>query len=196
MLEVTVPATTYDLVTLENLKVLLELGPSTTRDAWYESQITAASEMITNYLGRFPGRETVKETIRLGETNGKWFTLERWPVGTVTSVLLDTVAQVSGTNYELNKLNGTLRPLSGTGYGRWTGGVLEMIYQGGYATMPQVLQKAASMLVKSSSEMMARETALKAERLELISSATYFEAPKEIPAEIQAMLEPYKDARL
>jgi hypothetical protein len=196
MIEVVTPAASYDLVTLENMKVFLELGAGTARDAWYELQITAASEAIVNYLGRFPGRETVKETIRLGENNGERFTLERWPVGTVTSVLLDSVAQVALTDYELDKLNGTLRPLSYGKYSRWACGLLEITYQGGYSPLPQGLQKAAAMMVKASGELLARETALKAERLELISSATYFEAPQGMPAEVLALLDPYKDARL
>src|SRR5215471_14077818 len=85
--QVTTPAMSYDLTTVDDANAYLGLTPSTSSDIIVADQITAASKMIAAECGRIFGQETVTETfiMRLGE-GIRSLVLERTPITSIVSV--------------------------------------------------------------------------------------------------------------
>ena len=154
--DVIAPATTRDLLTLDEAKLWLGIAAAdTTQDALVSSLITVFSEEIAERLNRHPtvtiGNEEVIETWR--ETmNGRLF-LSHWPIkaADVISVSDAGVALTSG-QYELAEDSGKLSTLvtGGSMAGCWTHPVV-VHYKGGYnlpTDCPKPLKHAVVMLIR------------------------------------------------
>jgi hypothetical protein len=153
-IKVITPATNFDLLTLDEAKLLLGLSPT---DASHDQQITMMitifSQTIAEYCHRVFARETVTETWR-EEINGRLF-LSHWPVKetdiqTVSAGTDPTVLDVS--QYELEEASGKLSFVTnpgGTQSTPWDWPTV-VTYTGGFdlpAEAPMPLKQATTLLI-------------------------------------------------
>jgi hypothetical protein len=156
---VTTPAISSDLVTLDELKILLGISPiDTSQDVYFAMQIAIASEWIaekTNRGAKPPyrtlGRQTVIEKHR--DINGKgriWLT--HYPIAdaaAVTSVMHGETIMDSA-DYELVLENGKLSIVANGAIGAWSEPVT-VEYTGGYVLpddAPYPLKQAVAIYVR------------------------------------------------
>jgi hypothetical protein len=135
ILNVITPASTYDLVTLDEMKMKLGIDPSNTAtDDLLSELITNVSETIAKFCNRVFAYEEVHETFyQLEDGFSRRLYLSRWPVAlsdieTITQDGKDILADQGGT-WVLEELTGTLYRLPI--YGGWYG-VIDVNYSGGY----------------------------------------------------------------
>jgi hypothetical protein len=146
------PATSYDLATLDEVKMLIGI-PSTdaTEDALLAMWITGYSDIIATMCNRVFGYETVEETWR-GDTkpydtdSGRVF-LTRYPVVAtdIQSVTGPDGTDLSGT-YELEGVSGKLQFFNTS----WSEPI-RITYSGGYNLpdeAPPALKQALGLLVQ------------------------------------------------
>ena len=93
MISVLVPATSSRLTTLDAVKRELSIA-GTSEDARLLAYVDQASAVISDYLGRPLGQETVRETLRLSASS-ETIMLSRWPVVSVSSVVEDGATLVA-----------------------------------------------------------------------------------------------------
>jgi gp6-like head-tail connector protein len=137
ILNVLTPSQTYDLVTLDEMKMKLNIPlTDTSKDALLQELITNASDTIARLCNRVFAFEEVNETFyQLEDGYGaisRRLYLSRWPVAAsdVTALTQDgTDILTEPTGWILEESTGTLYfpPPSGV----W-GGVIDVTYSGGY----------------------------------------------------------------
>jgi Phage gp6-like head-tail connector protein len=150
--KVITPADSYDLATLDEVKVMLGIDPAdTSEDALLQVWITQYSDMIATMCHRVFAYEEVEETWR-GDTkpfdtdNGRVF-LTHYPVADedIVSVTGPDGADLSGT-YELENRSGKLQFFNTP----WSEPI-RITYSGGYnlpEDAPPALKQALGLLVQ------------------------------------------------
>jgi hypothetical protein len=154
LLNVLTPATTYDLVSLEDMKIKLGIPDTdTSKDALLQELISNLSATVAKLCNRVFGYEQVDETFwQLEDDKSQRLYLSRWPVKltdieTMTRDGNDLLPPATTNEWFLEESTGTLyrRPDLGPWYG-----VIDVIYSGGYQlpdeASPDLLFAAESLL--------------------------------------------------
>jgi hypothetical protein len=203
---VTTAATSRLLTTRTRFKS--EVGiTATTDDDMIDAWLLEASDAIAAYCGRQLLPETVSETFRLapGELayrpNVMPLTLARWPVTTLTSVVEEGVTLAS-TDYEVDKNTGCLWRLSDGYRARWYSVNIVVAYIAGYAdsTAPRSsLATACLSVLKHRWAARSRDPMVKSQDIPGVLRTDYWvgsvgDGP--FPAEVMALLDPYRDITL
>jgi hypothetical protein len=156
---VTVPATTYDLVTLAIVKSDWNIT-DTSFDSFLARSISRCSAAAAQYCNRVFPSETVVETFfaerdvqPMMSFNGvDPLGLTRWPLGTITSVV-EGIGTAAVTLYPTSDYfaipeNGFLLRLGSDGQPRnWPATKIVVTYAGGFASIPLDVQDAVSRMV-------------------------------------------------
>jgi hypothetical protein len=142
ILNVVTPATSYDLVSLDEMKMKLGIPPTdTSRDALLQELITNISSVAADKCCRHPASlvyETVDEKFyQLEDGCSRRLFLSQWPVvrGDITSMTQDGVDLLTNTDWILEEKTGTLYmpPAADPWFG-----VIEITYSGGYKNPDEV----------------------------------------------------------
>lgn len=145
------PATSYDLVSLEDFK--LDAGiTSDVDDVYLERAISRASSAIMSYCGRVFAVETVKDDFACSGEGS--LVLSRYPVISVTAT------NGLGAGYILDSARGIVSPTDG----KWTGSV-SFTYEAGLDPIPLDLQGATSEMVKALQFNRSRDPSLRSENI-------------------------------
>ena len=153
IIKILTPATSFDLVSLDEMKVLLNIPDTdTSQDASLQSQITMMSDVIATECNRCFAKEKVQETVRDLDAR-RWY-LSHWPVKEedIESVEcprngtpLDAYP-VTDPGWELEEQSGKLELLSGQSE------PIVVIYTGGYVLpdeAPPALKGACNIMVRT-----------------------------------------------
>jgi uncharacterized phiE125 gp8 family phage protein len=194
MLTVTTPATTFDLMTLDTLK--LAIGADSD-DAFLRGALTRASDVIARHCKRVFAQEEVVETLRLDQSRND-LVLARYPVSAVASVV-EGITTVDPTGYEINEESGVLRRLGGDGTrdGWWPASRIVVAYSAGYELpddTPEALQQACSQLVKAYYHANGRDPALRSRDVPGVLIATFLDIVH-LPHDVRGLLEPFRNFR-
>ena len=150
---------------IDDLQNLLQLTIPAEKVGSADAAILAATEAIRNYTNQKISLVT-DETIILDGNGRIRIFLPELPVVNVTSVTLDGVLLVNGTDYKLGS-HGIIYRLGGN---KWTDGIqnIEIIYSHGFATIPDDIK---TVCVRAAAR--AYQAGLKAEEMNGISIASY-----------------------
>jgi uncharacterized phiE125 gp8 family phage protein len=161
MLTVITAASSQDLATLAAVKAALGIT-GTTEDATLAPLITAASAAMAKACNRVLVEETVEESLRSHGTAS--FTLERYPVTSITTITEDGTVLVDA-DYEADLAAGIVERLWSDRIGCWARGRTVIRYIGGYSltTMPGDIVQALVATVASFRSQAARDPLLRAE---------------------------------
>lgn len=175
ILNVLVPATSYDLLSLDEMKLKLGIPEAnTTNDALIQEIITNVSDTVARLCNRVFGYEQVEETFyQLEDDRSQRLYLTRWPVvlsdiQSITQDGSDILVNGSGLpplNWVLEEATGTL--YRRTSVGPWYG-VIDVVYGGGYELpdeAPSMLKLAAEAVVRESYSAFIRNPSLYGVRL-------------------------------
>lgn len=154
VVQVTTPATSYDLTTVELANQFLGLEPSTAGDAILAGQITAASKIIASVCDRIFGAETVDQTfvMRIGECI-EALNLQRVPVISIASIS-DGGQMLAPGDYDYDPAVGIVWRVNPFFYGAWPlpgSKRVTVSYVGGYMLpddAPEDLTLACHALIK------------------------------------------------
>jgi hypothetical protein len=117
-------------------------------------------------------RETIVETIRLKEPLHT-LVLSRRYLHSITSIVVAGTT-LTTDNYEADKSAGTLRYLSASGCEvYWPTGKTVVTYSAGFATAPEPLKLAATLLVREQWAMSQRDPSIRSESFDGLGSFTY-----------------------
>lgn len=202
ILTVTVAADGFNLTTREAVK--LDLGITANDElAWIDAKLPRASGAIARYCRRTFARQTYSELFRPERDRAhrlEALRLSHYPVASITSVTVDGTV-LSATGYELDAATGLVYRLCNDSRTCWAGCKITVVYIAGYTLpgvtgrdLPQDIEEAAIMLIKSARAAKTRDPALKSIDLPGVMSATYWigDAPEEaLPPEVCALLQPY-----
>jgi gp6-like head-tail connector protein len=158
-IKVITPADSYDLVTLEELKIMLGIS-TTTEDARLAVWITQYSDVIATMCNRVFAKETVAETwcgdLPPYDTQRGRVFLTHYPVADadIESVTAPDGTTIDPANYVLENRSGKLQFLSA-----WAEPI-QITYTGGYdlpEETPPALKQALALLIGAARVMQARE---------------------------------------
>jgi Phage gp6-like head-tail connector protein len=185
---VVTPAKTYDLTTLAVVKGLLNITNSA-QDAYLQSLISAASAAAAQYCNRvFPAEEVLDEVWPALDAYPYQvpggiapLQLSRWPLGTITSVVISTdptstpTTLTSGTDFRFDTVRGQLIRLDFSGYPcGWAPSYIAADYIGGFATIPADVADAVCRMVRSRYYANTRDPMLRSENIEGVYEASYW----------------------
>jgi hypothetical protein len=180
MLTVLTPAPSYDLTTLETVKLEMAIT-SGADDTFIGGLIRQASADVASYCGRVLALETVREVFRSPCSGIVWrgrnvagsLWLSRWPVASVVSVTECGTVLDDGTDYELDGSSGELVRVFG-GWIGWGGPVI-VEYSGGYDLLPGLphdIERATIDLIKRRYYARSRDPALRSQEvLDLVNKS-------------------------
>ncbi len=207
ILTVTVPATDTALTTLARVKSELNITVST-YDTILGQKIDEASSDIEAFLGFVVSKETVAETFwqeQIGEVP-EFLLLDRTPVGTITSVVVDGVT-IDASLYRADLDIGQLYALDTSGFPYfWVIRKSAVVtYAGGYippsetnSDLPAGIQGACVALVTDYWASRGRDPTLKSEEAPGIMRYDYWVGAVgesgELPPAVVARLAPYRRA--
>jgi len=156
IIKILVPATNFDLLTLDEAKTLLGIVTSTPQeDEQLQMMISVQSEIVAEYCNRTFAYEEVQETWRSDLTiSANRIFLSHWPVKqadlTIVAAPRGTVLDPT-TDYELEEISGKVEMLASMAE------PIEITYSGGYLLpddAPLALKQAAIMLMRQERMMM------------------------------------------
>lgn len=156
ILKVLTPATTHDLLTLEELKVMLGIADTdTSQDAMLATYITQLSEVIARECNRVFAKEKMRETVRCLQPN-RYF-VSHWPLKEedIESVETPRGTTFDPDTYEVEEESGKIEFI--------TSGQVEPIvvtYTGGYDLpdeAPAALKSACEILVREMRTWVSRQ---------------------------------------
>ena len=165
MLAVTVPAESYDLVLIDDVRDALGITDSS-EDENLARWISQASGAVAKHLNRVLAQETVAETFRLS-TVAEALLLTRYPVAAILSVTEFDTALVS-TDYELHAASGVLTRLSDDELICWSSGFA-------LDDVPDEIARAVIMLVSQYRFSGERDPQLRSETTDGAGSSSYFD---------------------
>ena len=160
VIEVLTPADSYDLVTLDELKVTAGIHPTdTTQDAQLTQYISTFSDVVSELCNRVFAYEQVSEIWRCTNVDNwaamKRLFVSRWPIDPSASLVLEsptgTPLDVSG--YIIEVKSGKIELLS-----TWTEPIT-VTYWGGYRLpdeCPPALKQATGLLIREAQAMALR----------------------------------------
>lgn len=167
---VTVPADSYDLVTLADLKADLNIL-DTSQDAFLSRAISKASAAASQYCNRVFAFETVADTFDLSFSRLQWggegsLQASRWPVGTITSLIEAGTALVQDTDYRIDIASGIIWRLGSSGLvTSWRNSPVVFTYAAGFDPIPFDLQDAATKIVQALQFNRTRDPMLRSENI-------------------------------
>jgi len=147
---VTVPADSYDLANLDDVKTELGISGGAS-DAVLRRYISSASAAAIQYCNCAFVAETITDEFWAQRDRGLRFVhggipglqLSRSPIISVTSVTENGSALVDATDFRIDYANGQLIRLDVNGYPRpWPVFPIVVVYVGGYATVPSDVSDA------------------------------------------------------
>lgn len=201
MLTVITPAASHALTTLDAIKTeLVETG--TADDGWFGAAIDRASATVRSFCRRPFALETVRETIRLSAPVGA-LTLARWPVVSVASVT-EGGKTLAPDDYETDADTGFVHRLTGSDQRRdWPATKIVVEYAAGYIlpddparTLPEDIERAAILLVRSQWFARNRDPLVKAEETDGVGRSEYWiggpAGGSTLPTDVEALLLPYR----
>ncbi len=206
ILTVTSPATNFDLTTISDVRLDLELT-ATDDDAWFAKAIKRASATAANYCNRVFAQQSYSEEFMRDEFRSQYrdqepLRLAQFPVTTVASVTEDGVV-TDASLYELDGKAGLLHRLSGDANGReqWTGCKIVVAYTAGYVlsgasrNVPADLEDAVIRLVKAAHFARKRDPMLRSEDVSGVLSQSWWIGSASdngaIPPDIRSLLDEY-----
>lgn len=180
LVTVTTPPAETNLTTVARVKQ--ELGiTNNLSDALLELKIAEASSDIEAHLSRTLSRATLTERF-WGDGCAEYFTLNRAPVASITSVTVDD-ALVDSSEYRLDVDTGVLYRLDSSGYSSfwsWCKDVV-VVYAGGYLlpgesgrTLPPAIEAGALSLVQSFWFSRRRDATVKEEDIPGVMRTVYW----------------------
>lgn len=208
---VTTPAASYDLTTLEAMKVYLAIPDSdTSKDAFLSDRITKNSTAIQRHCNNQFVQETRTDNIYPNRGIDPWqvqsgigiLQMARWPIISITSVT--TLAQASapiilveGTDFiTLQETGQLLRLSSQTGYQRsWEAVPTVVVYVAGYATTPGDVEDACQRMVEKSFWSRGRDPSIIEQNQGMVGATRYWVstgAEGNMPPEIADLLDAYR----
>lgn len=160
-------------------------------DTRLNTLIAAATLQIEGYCGRILAQRTVTELLDADDAYSA-IVVSRFPIISLTSVKFDDVAQTVG-DFRASKSSGVLRVAAG---GTFPIGLLEFVYEAGYATIPVPIGEACIRLVAALYNSNGQAIGVKSETVEGVGSVTYGEAGvsrngANVPFEVANLLTPY-----
>jgi hypothetical protein len=200
---VLVPADSFDLTTLDDVK--LELGiTGTGEDAKLQRWITQASYIVANYCKRVFARETISETFRWGAWAGcaDTLALSRFPVESITSVTVDGTL-LDPAAYEISPTDGLLYLLDSLGRrSLWSFSIsIVVVYIGGRTLPSTVLQDVEHATIAIISDMRAdagRDSDVVEEEIPGVMRKRWWssgDAKTTLPLDIAGLLDPHINYR-
>ncbi len=183
ILSVTTPATSTDLVTLDDVKE--EIGITTTvDDAWLGKVISRASQAAATFCNRIFVVQTYSEQIFPDRELYSWqvpdsfdvLQLSAWPViGTVTATPNGATAPlVQGTDFlVVPGLGHLLRRFEDGNLRKWGSEPVTIAYQAGFSTIPGDVQDAALDTIKGRYYARLRDPLLRSEKIDSVYEAQY-----------------------
>jgi Phage gp6-like head-tail connector protein len=219
ILTVVEPATTHDLTTLATVKDELGIRNSKS-DARLRRYIREASAQIEQYCNRVFAAETVQEVWEGGVHRSWWFgytrfanislqnpevrplRVRRYPIISVTSIVVDGTALTPSTDFEIDADNGLIfRLYEGDGFrSLWFGERITIVYVGGYAllgSLPYPIEQACLTLIKHRWAARDRDPMLRSLVIPNVQEETYWVGATgddgAIPPEVAGLLAPYRE---
>ncbi len=198
MLIVTAPAPDRTLLTIEDLRAAVGVTDGS-KDALLTRLGNQVAAGITSacHVARAGAQpptlrlETLTETFRVshhhGGLHGHELLLARRPIASVASVTIDRAA-LDASDYEADAAAGILRRIDGA----WHGRLITVVYDAGYATVPDDLAFAARQYVQLLYWQDGRDPNLSMEMTEGIGRQQWFANPNAgtaIPPSIMQLLE-------
>ena len=209
--QITDAASSYDLTTLEAMKMYLAIPDSdTTKDAFISDRITKCSAAIQKHCNNPIVAETRTESIFLARDAFPWqvpnnvqlLQLRRWPIIGVTSVVTTAIIGnptilIQNTDFLIKQEEGQLlRLFSQTGFPSfWETVPTVIVYQGGYSTVPADVEDACQRMVEKSFWGRGRDPTLIERNQGLVGSERYWVttgAEGNMPPEIADLLDQYR----
>jgi len=173
LLRVVTAADDQDLTDIETLKEELGITESG-QDEKLERLINEASADCARFCNRVFIQETVEE-IHRDVRDLKAFSLDRFPVPSITSVAVDGTA-LATTEYEVEAESGLLFQLSGESRVCWSGTKIVITYVGGYEfeDLPPDIGRACLEQIKALHFSAARDPLVKATDIPGVMSKQYW----------------------
>lgn len=202
MIEVVTAAETQNLTTVGAVKLELNIAGGAD-DEFLAKAVRQASATAAAWCGRTFGLETVRESVRnLGRRHGR-LVLSRHPVAAIVSVRENDNAALLAGDYELD-VGGFLYRLDNAGSPSWWpyAGRVTIEYRAGYVlpgqperTLPEDVERAAILLVKSAYFGRTRDPAIRSEDVTGLTSTTYagLSNGATLPPEVEGLLAPYRE---
>lgn len=198
------PAETFDLTTLERAKLELGLATSdTSQDEFLTALIHDESEVFADLCKRTLAQERVEEKFDVSKSPTT-INLNRYPVTTMESVVIDGVTQDAAT-YDVLSRFGTLSRAPRTMLPLpWSGVQLVATYIAGYellTTLPRSIERAVLTMVRARKYAASRDPAVSSENVIGVQSLGYFgggsgAAPEDsMPSDVKSAVNYYKDHR-
>jgi hypothetical protein len=156
ILKVITPASSIDLLGLDELKVMLGIADTdTTQDAQLQTYITQYSDIIAKECNRVFAKEEMRETVRCLQPN-RYF-VSHWPLkeADVESVETPRGSIIDPTAYEVEEGSGKIEFVNGGQAGE----PIVVTYTGGYE-----LPDEAPPALKAACEILIREARMWAQR--------------------------------
>lgn len=210
ILTVITAAPSYDLVLLDDVHTELGIATGdTSNDVWFGKAITRISATVSKYCKRVFQLETVNETIYPqldaypSQVPGRVQPLQlaRWPVADVTSVNVfdvqgNAIPYTLGTDYVLKADEGQLiklNPFNGH-QSSWDPVPTAVVYQAGYATIPEDLQGAVLDLISSAFANRGQDAMLMSITEQGVERRFWVETGKDgrFPPKIREVLDDYR----
>lgn len=174
-----------------------------TWNALFDRYVGEASEAIAEACGRVFAKETVSEQFRPVLPPDELM-LTRWPVASITSVTEDADTPLTSSDYEVDKASGLLYRRSSDVRIAWQAEKVVVVYEAGYelpASAPLALQKAARALVRAQWLGRGRDPLVRSEEVPGVLRQDFWVggipgAPGGLPPDVEALIAPYRAARV
>ena len=204
-LTVVTPASTYDLTTLARVK--RELGiTDNSSDELLQDYISEQSDVFSGMCRRVFAQETVIQTFDLDINRFDWIgpnlVLDRYPVSSIASLLVDDVAMTAGLDYELDAELGIVRRVSNGHRILWSGITATVTYTGGYqllGALPRAIESAVLTMIKGRHFAASRDPAIRSENVYNVASVSYGSSGAALgsqPADVCAAVDLYTNYRI
>ena len=216
ILDVVTPAPNQDLVSLADMRD--ELDAPRSQDARLKRYITSASAVVATYTRRVWREETVTETFYASYFSYHWhwhwhpyrhfdgkpspLVLTRYPVSSITSVVVGDDPALDPTNYLLDGDKGLLYHFGDDGIVPLVWGVntVSITYVAGYALadVPPDVQQAAMALVRVRYFSRGRDPYLRSINVPGVQEESYWAGPDQgaLSPEAVGLLEKHIDMRM
>jgi hypothetical protein len=209
---VTTAATSYNLIDLATLKILLGIAGGAS-DAYLNLLIPQASQAARTYCNNPIVVETIQDQIYPWRDDRPWtvrprqeaLQLTRWPIVSVISVVETEGASpgtpttlVAGTDFLADTANGQLIRLDSYQRPRsWGSDPVTAQYQAGWSPVPPDVVDAVHLMVKAKFYAQSRDPMIRSESAPSVYEAQYFFATGpggqgDLPVDAMAKLDRYR----
>lgn len=200
MLTVTTPAADYNLLTPAELRQAAGLAAD---DASQDATLTPLGLRVSAAIAQFcfvaPAGaspltlrlETVTETVNTGLRDG--LLLSRRPIVSITSVV-EAGTMLDPSEYEVDPTTAILSRIYSGRCAYWSAGRIVIVYQAGWAVVPDELKQAAAMWVQSLYHQAGRDPLLRSEQVPDVYSASYAVGGDAVPAGVPELLAAHRNA--